>query len=288
MHISRKFIYNHPSILFGLLLLIFSAVFILVSTPTEESKKQSFSTVKAESENLNFPISSAFLPKNPTCENPIQNISDLIRNDKENVTDDSPNLETNTESTDTVITDKDYESLIDFDNEYPFMIKINRGNNFATIYGIDFDGHYSIPYKTFICSTGLDPDNTPLGVYRISDKYRWRLMVDGSYAQYAVRIFDQVMLHSVPYYSQSSDTLEYEEYNKLGSASSLGCVRFQVADIKWIYDNCPEETLVVIYDDTSKNPPIKLKNIKKIKATDPRSGWDPSDPDESNPWNMEN
>ncbi len=65
-------------------------------------------------------------------------------------------------------------------------------------------------------------------------------MVDNTYAQYAVRIQGQIMLHSVPYTSPESDALEYWEYNKLGNVASLGCVRFQVADIKWIYDNCPE------------------------------------------------
>lgn len=177
------------------------------------------------------------------------------------------------------------EDLIDFDVEHPYLIRVNRAENFATVYGMDVDGVYSIVYKTFICSTGLIPENTPLGVYKTSDMYRWRLMVDGTYAQYAIRINGQIMLHSVPYTAPSNDTLEYWEYNKLGQPASLGCVRFRVSAIKWIYDNCNVGTTVIIYDEPGESPTIPLKRIKKIKESNPNSNWDPTDPDDRNPWN---
>ena len=140
-----------------------------------------------------------------------------------------------------------YKKLINFKAEHPFYIKVNKKENFAIVYGIDKKGKYSVPYKAFVCSTGREDDFTPNGTFTVSEKYRWRLMVDNTYAQYAVRIQGQIMLHSVPYTSPESDALEYWEYNKLGNVASLGCVRFQVADIKWIYDNCPEGTKVKIY-----------------------------------------
>lgn len=112
-------------------------------------------------------------------------------------------------------------------------------------------------------------------------------MVDNTYAQYAVRIQGQIMLHSVPYTSPESDALEYWEYNKLGNVASLGCVRFQVADIKWIYDNCPEGTKVKIYSKVNEEPVLPLPEMQKLNESDPRSSWDPSDPDENNPWNTD-
>lgn len=178
------------------------------------------------------------------------------------------------------------KKLIDFDAEHPYLIRINRDENFAVVYGIDKDGMYSIPYKAFICSTGKNSEDTPLGAFDISEKYRWRLMVDGTYAQYAVRIFGQIMLHSVPYEYASSDSLEYWEYNKLGTASSLGCVRFKAKDIKWIYDNCNEGTKVNIYSQPGEEPPLKIKKLKKIKKSNPNRNWDPTDPDENNPWKI--
>ena len=95
-------------------------------------------------------------------------------------------------------------------------------------------------------------------------------MVDGTYAQYAIRIYGPIMLHSIPYTAASHDSMEYWEYNKLGKPASLGCIRLQAGDIKWIYDHCKNGTKVVIYE--------------KPKANDKNRGWDPSDPVKDNPW----
>ncbi len=188
------------------------------------------------------------------------------------------------ETEDEFLVGKAAKKLIDFDAEYPFEIKVNRSENFVVVYGIDKDGNYTIPYKTFICSTAKIPENTPIGIFSISDKYRWHLMVDGTYAQYAIRIDGQIMLHSVPYYSPENDDLETEEYNKLGKPASLGCVRMKVAAIKWIYENCKEGTAVSIYELTDEEPPIPIPKLKKLDPDDERSGWDPTDPLKGNPW----
>lgn len=178
----------------------------------------------------------------------------------------------------------DSEDLIDFDAEFPYEIKVNRVQNLVIVYGIDYNGSYSVPYKIFVCSTGAEGHETPTGTFSISDKYEWRLMVDGSYAQYATRIYKGIMFHSVPYFSQSKDDLETEEFNKLGSAASLGCIRLAVEDIKWIYDNCPKGTTVMIYDDGDEIMPLDIPDTIKIPMDSPYAGWDPTDPDEDNPW----
>ena len=112
-------------------------------------------------------------------------------------------------------------------------------------------------------------------------------MVDGSYAQYAIRINGEIMLHSIPYLDASSDTLETWEYNKLGKPASLGCIRFKAGVIKWIYDHCEEGTTVVVYDEPGEESPIELKKLEKIKKSSDKAGWDPTDPDEKNPWKKE-
>lgn len=178
----------------------------------------------------------------------------------------------------------DPESLIDMNAAYPYEIYVNRILNRVVVYGIDYNGDYSVPYKGFVCSVGAEGHETPLGTFSISDKYEWREMVDGSYAQYATRIYKGIMFHSVPYYSPSKDDLETEEYNKLGTAASLGCVRLAVDGIKWIYDNCPKGTTVVIYDDEDEQFPITFEDAIRLPVNDEYSGWDPTDPDVDNPW----
>ena len=174
---------------------------------------------------------------------------------------------------------------INYKSSVPYKVKINRTENFVMIYGVDIYGKYTIPYKCFVCSTAKNIKNTLLGHYRLNGRYRWHWMVDNSYAQYAIRFYNTLMLHSVPYYKQKPNTLETNEYNKLGSSASLGCVRMRVADIKWIYDHCQSGTELTIYDKKGEIPPIPYEEPAKLSTSDSKSCWDPTDPNKNNPWN---
>lgn len=167
------------------------------------------------------------------------------------------------------------------DAEYPFMVRINRVLNTVTVYAMDLDGEYSIPYKAMVCSTG---PATPLGSYNTTINYRWRPLYGGVYGQYATRIVDDILFHSVPYYSQSPDDLESEEYNKLGTAASMGCIRLCVRDAKWIFDYCPIGTPIELYDDENDPGPLGKPEPITIDLTSENKGWDPTDPDPNNPW----
>lgn len=166
--------------------------------------------------------------------------------------------------------------------EFPYYIRINRKQNCITVYTLDDEGEYTIPYKAMICSTGLY-NATPRGTYQISTKYLWRELYGGVYGRYATRIHGGVLFHSVPYYSRSKNALCTDKYNKLGQQASMGCVRLTVEDAKWIAENCPQGTTVEIYDDDDPGPLGKPEAVK-IDTDSPNKGWDPTDPDENNPW----
>lgn len=168
---------------------------------------------------------------------------------------------------------------------FPYFIKVNRAANCVTVYGIDEKGEYSIPVKAFAASCGKAGDETIIGEnYTTSDKYEWRQMVDGTYAQYAFRISGGYLFHSIPYYSTDKSRLEDGQFNKIGDFASLGCVRLCVRDVKWIYDNCPAGTNVTIYDDERNPGPLGMPETIKIPDGSPNAGWDPTDPDDKNPW----
>lgn len=169
--------------------------------------------------------------------------------------------------------------------KYPYLIKVNRVQNCVTIYTPDKSGQYTVPYKSMICSTGRMLSYTPTGTFKTSSRYTWRLMVDGTHSQYATRFNNGILFHSVPCYSPNKNRLEFEEFNKLGEPASLGCVRLCVADAKWIYDNCPYGTTVIVYDDENSPGPLGKPSMIKIPADSPNNGWDPTDPDPANPWN---
>lgn len=168
-------------------------------------------------------------------------------------------------------------------NSNPYYIEIIRNQNVTIVYGKDANGEYNNIVKVFTVSTGRN-NWTPTGVFSTMKGYEWGALFGGVYGQYSTRIVGNILFHSVPYYSKNKADLEWEEYNKLGSAASLGCVRMTVNDVKWIYDNIVDGTTVKIYDGELPNGVVKPSTIK-INADNPNRGWDPTDPDPANPWN---
>lgn len=168
------------------------------------------------------------------------------------------------------------------EEEFPYYIKINRQQNVITVYEKDETGEYTEPVRAILCSTGLY-NATPKGVFHLSNKYIWRELNGGVYGQYASRITGGVLFHSVPYASKNKSTLYWDKYNKLGQQASMGCVRLTVEDAKWIYDNCPSGTAVEVYDSDDPGPLGKPETMK-LDRDNANKGWDPTDPDERNPW----
>ena len=163
-----------------------------------------------------------------------------------------------------------------------YYIKVNYGAQVVTIYSKDSEGKYTVPVKTMICSTG---EYTPKsGVYPIPGRWSWGLMQGNVYGQYVTKITGNILFHSVPYTQQNPATLEYWEYDKLGTAASLGCVRLKVEDAKWIYNNCENGTNVEFYSSPDPGPLGKPTAKKISDYPDYLRNWDPTDPNSSNPW----
>lgn len=164
-----------------------------------------------------------------------------------------------------------------------YTIYVNRALNCITIKQQEADGTLT-PVKSMVCSCGKPGSETPEGTFNTSDYYVWRKMVDNTYGKYAVRFNGKILFHSVPYIVESPDTLEWEEYNKLGEGASLGCVRICVRDAKWIYDNCKPGTTVVVYSDYENAGELGKPEAIKIDGNLPYRTWDPTDIDINNPW----
>jgi hypothetical protein len=164
----------------------------------------------------------------------------------------------------------------------PYLIKVNRIYNTVTIYEKSKIGQYDIPVKAMLCSVGKKNTETPLGTYTTKSRSRWKLLLGNVWGQYTTRIEGGVLFHSVYYYQNGNPaTLATNQFNKLGSAASHGCIRLSVEDAKWIYDNCAVGTTVVIYDDKKSAGPLRKPKAIKI-SSDVR--WDPTDPNKNNPY----
>ena len=170
----------------------------------------------------------------------------------------------------------------------PYYIRVNRATCTVTIYRTNEQGGRGEPLRAMICSVGKPGRGlTPTGTFTLTG-YRplWVKMLDGSYGQYISQFRGNYLFHSVCYRAKDPSALMAQEYNDLGGPASLGCVRLQTADAKWIYENCVAGTKVDIFDGTAADDPLGRpeKLVASLDPADPNSGWDPTDPRTENPW----
>jgi len=146
---------------------------------------------------------------------------------------------------------QDVSSIIGRQSSY--QIKVNRQMNCITVYANDGSGQYILPVKSFVCSVG-SIGATPLGTFYTNRLGTW-WKLGSVYGQYVTQITGNYLFHSAWYYTWGNKySLSAEEYRKLGTAASHGCVRMTVADAKWIYDYIPNRTKVTIYDSSVVGP----------------------------------
>ena len=97
-------------------------------------------------------------------------------------------------------------------------MKVNKTLNCLTVYAKDGNNGYILPVKAMLTSVG---DDTPIGTFYTPEKYRWRLMVNDTYTQYATRITQGFLLHSITYEEPDINKLMTVGYNGLGVTLSL-------------------------------------------------------------------
>lgn len=169
-----------------------------------------------------------------------------------------------------------------------YYIRVNCATCTVTVYATDGAGRRGEPVKAMVCSVGKPGKGvTPKGVFALTGYRReWNRMRDGSYGQYVSQFRGNYLFHSACYRKADPGTLIAQEYNDLGSPASLGCVRLQAADAKWIFDHCPAGTKVEIFEGGAEDDPLGKpeKRLAYLDPDDPNSGWDPTDPREENPW----
>lgn len=131
--------------------------------------------------------------------------------------------------------------------ETPATIIVFRKSNLIEVYN-----KANQPIKTLPVSTGKPGHETPLGFYQIyqhTDNGGYHPMEDGTFARYCMR-FKQggFMFHSVCYANKGDEKPISEEVSAIGTSVSLGCVRLNVDDAKWLYNATPNGCQVVVID----------------------------------------
>lgn len=122
----------------------------------------------------------------------------------------------------------------------PLKIKVSITSQTVTV----LDAKNRI-VENFICSTGEAGSDTPTGTFTVKEKgesFFSQTYQEGAY--YWTQFDGDFLFHSVPF--DKSKNIEAVEAAKLGTKASHGCVRLSIDNAKWIYDNIPRGTVVVI------------------------------------------
>ena len=237
----KKLKLDDKKAIIGIVILILSLIFLTLVTVNF------IKTLKAKKTNKAIQVSKDIT----------NNIEKIEEKANEEVVEEEENVVENNKKT----TNKDSNSTTSSSTSY--YIKINYGANVITIYTQDENGDYTVPIKAIVCSTGRATPRS--GVYKTQGKWHWGALFGGLYGQYCTHITGNILCHSVPYLRKGdNNSLEYWEYDKLGTAASAGCIRMTVADAMWIYYNIPIGTPVEFYSDSNPGPLRKTASKKNI------------------------
>ncbi|WP_418789912.1 L,D-transpeptidase family protein [Phosphitispora sp. TUW77] len=146
------------------------------------------------------------------------------------------------------VTATNNESLNDYNITF-ITLKMNN------TYWLDVkvgETHRVIVYKgdeiiRWMPASGGRPETpTPLGFYYTQDRGHsfWSPRF-GEGATYWIRLVGQVLIHSVP--RDNNWQIKQDEHEKLGLPASHGCIRLSEEDAKWVFQNIPGGTLVIIH-----------------------------------------
>lgn len=95
----------------------------------------------------------------------------------------------------------------------------------------------------WLCSSGAPNTPTRVGQFTVGNKGYSFGEEHGYSCYYWTQFYADYLFHSVKYYAGTRNIMD----GRLGMNISAGCVRMQIDQAKWIYDNIPRGTKVVVY-----------------------------------------
>ena len=123
-----------------------------------------------------------------------------------------------------------------------YAILVDCSQHLVSVYQ-GYQNHWT-RIQRYSCGDGAARTPTKKGVFTVGIKERY--FGSSSYrCWYATQFSGNYLFHSVLYYPASTPSRVKD--GRLGRGVSHGCVRLALNNAKWIYDNIPRNTRVVVY-----------------------------------------
>ena len=135
-----------------------------------------------------------------------------------------------------------FEKAQNYSSKTGYLIITNKTKHLVNVYK-GSKGNWEL-VKSFVCTVGAARSQTIEGEFEVGTKLYY--FDSGSCRVfYATRIKGAYFFHSVLYYQTRTPQRLMDA--RLGMNLSHGCVRLALENAKWIYDNVPTGTKIVIY-----------------------------------------
>ena len=159
----------------------------------------------------------------------------------------------------------------------PYYLEVDKVNGVMTVYT---NSRKTVPVKTIRVSVGNPTTLTKNGTFTVKRADRWQLLMGPSWGQYGSHVTGGIYIHSVASGLKNANNLPADEYLKLGSPASHGCIRCCVADAKWVWENCngakihitddiPYQSEECFKGPLGRNPITPLRGSGTFDPTDP-------------------
>lgn len=151
--------------------------------------------------------------------------------------------ENDTDASNLITTNINYSNInnLNISSDTSYLVHVDLNKQLVSIYS-GYINNWNL-INEFSCSTGISGEDTPEGIFTITNRGEWFFSQDYQQGgKYWVQFLGDYLFHSLPYDESQSQILDYT----LGTPASHGCIRLETVDAKWIYDNVDNNTKVII------------------------------------------
>ena len=164
--------------------------------------------------------------------------------------------------------------------EILYTVEVDLTNQITTVYLVEGRENSDI-VRQMICSTGTGgEDATPLGEFEMKQHYpeergEWYWIQKYQvYVQYPTRFNGPILFHSIPCAEKDISTIDLQAQSELGEPTSHGCVRLRSEDAKWIAENCPDGTIVRVYEGDSRDEELRAQLLRRTYDAEEWKSYD--------------